>query len=109
MDHEVDVDFQIVQGTGGDANVERLPPNPRPAFTTTQTAIATDIRKVMVPPPNSVLGYEMIQVLTYSSGSMMGDPSRVTDPHDHGVQPRHVQEFADLAAARGGSWRIEPR
>jgi hypothetical protein len=52
----------------------------------------------------------MIQVLTYSSGSMMGDPSRVTDPHDHGVQPRHVQEFADLvAAARGGSWRIEPR
>jgi hypothetical protein len=88
---------------------EKLPPNPRPAFTTTQTAIATDIRKVMVPPPNSVLGYEMIQVLTYSSGSMMGDPSRVTDPHDHGVQPRHVQEFADLAAARGGSWRIEPR
>ena len=26
----------------------------------------------------------------------MGDPSRHRDPHDHGAQPRHLQEFADI-------------
>jgi hypothetical protein len=84
------------------------PPNPRDALTTSQTDIARDIHEAM--PEDSLLAYETIQVLTYSSGSAMGDSERVLDPHDHGVQPRHVQEFADLvAAARGGSWRIEPR
>ncbi|MGH9135340.1 MAG: hypothetical protein ACRDZZ_15480, partial [Ilumatobacteraceae bacterium] len=81
------------------------PPKPKPAFTTSQTDIAHDINDSV-----GIAGYEAIQVLTYTSGSLMGDPSRVTDPHDHGVQPRHVQEFCDrVAAARGGSWRVEPR
>ena len=43
--------------------------------------------------------YNTIQVLTYSSGSLMGDSSRARDPHDHGAQPRHVQEFVDTIAA----------
>ena len=83
-------------------------PDPQDAFTTSQTDVAADIFQAM--PAESLLGYETIQVLTYSSGSLMGDEDRVFDPHDHGVQPRHVQEFADLvAAARGGTWRIELR
>jgi hypothetical protein len=81
------------------------PPGPKPAFTTSQTDIAHDLNDSM-----GILAYEAIQVLTYTSGSLMGDPSRVHDPHDHGVQPRHVQEFADLvAAARGGAWTVQPR
>jgi len=54
--------------------------------------------------------YNVIQALTYSSGSLMGDPGRVTD-HDHGgAQPRHVQEFCDhIAAIRGGSWQVVNR
>lgn len=80
------------------------PPNPKPAFVTSRTDIASDLFRALD------ASYEIIQVLTYSTGSMMGDPSRVHDPHDHGVRPRHVQEFVDLvAAARGGSWRAEPR
>ena len=83
-------------------------PDPQDAFTTSQTDVAADIHQAM--PPDSLLAYETIQVLTYSSGSLMGDEDRVFDPHDHGVQPRHVQEFADLvAAARGGTWRVELR
>jgi peptidoglycan hydrolase-like protein with peptidoglycan-binding domain len=81
------------------------PPGPKPAFTTSQTDIAHDLDDSM-----GVAAYEAIQVLTYTSGSLMGDPSRVHDPHDHGVQPRHVQEFADrVAAARGGTWTVQPR
>ena len=54
--------------------------------------------------------YNTIQVLTYSSGSMMGDNLRAFDPHDHGVQPRHVQEFVDvIAQVRGGRWHAELR
>jgi hypothetical protein len=76
-----------------------------PGFTTSQTDIAHDLNDSM-----GILAYDAIQVLTYTSGSLMGDPSRVRDPHDHGVQPRHVQEFADLvAAARGGTWTVQPR
>lgn len=49
--------------------------------------------------------YNTIEVFTYSSGSLMGDPARVNDPHDHGVQPRHVQEFIDvLDRVKGGTW-----
>jgi hypothetical protein len=49
--------------------------------------------------------YNTIEVFTYSSGSLMGDPGRVNDPHDHGVQPRHVQEFIDiLDRVKGGAW-----
>ena len=83
------------------------PPNPLTAFTTSRTDIATDLFRSL--PPTSKQ-YATIQVLTYSSGSTMGDPSRVHDPHDHGIQPRHVQEFCDLvAAARGGTWTVTAR
>jgi peptidoglycan hydrolase-like protein with peptidoglycan-binding domain len=82
-------------------------PNPLAAFTTSRTDIAGDLFKSLPPTPKQ---YETIQVLTYSTGSTMGDPSRVIDPHDHGVQPRHVQEFCDLiAAARGGTWSVVQR
>ena len=82
-------------------------PNPLGAFTTSRTDIAGDLFKSLPPTTEQ---YETIQVLTYSTGSTMGDPSRVTDPHDHGVRPRHVQEFCDLiAAARGGAWSVVPR
>lgn len=39
--------------------------------------------------------FELIEPFTYSSGSMMGDEGRHAgdNPHDHGVQPRHVREF----------------
>jgi peptidoglycan hydrolase-like protein with peptidoglycan-binding domain len=54
--------------------------------------------------------YNTIQVLTYTSGSMMGDPTRAFDPHDHGVQARHVQEFVDvIQQVRGGRWHAELR
>ena len=49
--------------------------------------------------PNDNDRYNTIQVLTYTSGSLMGDPGRAPDTHDHGVQPRHVQEFVDILAA----------
>jgi peptidoglycan hydrolase-like protein with peptidoglycan-binding domain len=49
--------------------------------------------------------YQTIQVFTYTSGSLMGDPSRHPDPHDHDVQPRHVMEFVEIIQkARGGTW-----
>ncbi|MDJ0771511.1 MAG: peptidoglycan-binding protein [Ilumatobacter sp.] len=80
------------------------PPKPKPSFTTSRTDIASDLFRALDK------SYEIIQVLTYSTGSMMGDPSRVTDPHDHGVRPRHVREFVDLvAAARGGTWEVQAR
>lgn len=54
--------------------------------------------------------YETIQVFTYSSGSVMGDPSRVSDPHDHGAEPRHVAQFAGIVGkALGGTWRAVAR
>ena len=41
---------------------------------------------------------------------MMGDSSRAFDPHDHGVQTRHVQEFVDvIQQVRGGRWHAELR
>jgi peptidoglycan hydrolase-like protein with peptidoglycan-binding domain len=54
--------------------------------------------------------YDIIQTFSYSSGSIMGDPDRVTDPHDHGAQPRHVAEFmAILGRALGGTWEAKRR
>lgn len=54
--------------------------------------------------------YDTIQVFTYTSGSLMGDPARHPDPHDHGVQPRHVMEFVDIIQkARGGTWKVVAR
>jgi peptidoglycan hydrolase-like protein with peptidoglycan-binding domain len=54
--------------------------------------------------------YQTIQVFTYTSGTLMGDPSRHPDPHDHDVQPRHVMEFVEvIQKARGGTWTAVPR
>ncbi len=54
--------------------------------------------------------YNTIQVLTYTGGSLMGDRRRAFDPHDHGVQARHVQEFVDIIQqVRGGRWHAELR
>ena len=54
--------------------------------------------------------YDTIQVFTYTSGSLMGDPARHPDPHDHGVQPRHVMEFVEIIQkARGGTWKVVAR
>ena len=54
--------------------------------------------------------YDTIEVFTYDSGSIMGDPKRHPDPHDHGAQPRHVREFSDIVqSVRGGTWVPEPR
>ncbi|WP_030442134.1 peptidoglycan-binding domain-containing protein [Actinoplanes subtropicus] len=54
--------------------------------------------------------YATIQVFSYSSASLMGDPGREFDPHDHGAQPRHIAEFmAILGRALGGTWEAKRR
>ncbi len=54
--------------------------------------------------------FEAIDPFTYSSGSVMGDPSRHPDAHDHGVQSRHVREFVEaIQANKGGTWEVRPR
>jgi hypothetical protein len=80
----------------------------KPAGATTNNVVR-DL-DTFVPEDSGGLRYATIQALTYSSGSIMGDPSRVTDPHDHGAQPRHVQEFVDvIAQLRGGNWSAVAR
>ena len=54
--------------------------------------------------------YATIQVFSCSSASLMGDPGREFDPHDHGAQPRHVAEFmAILGQALGGTGEAKRR
>ena len=54
--------------------------------------------------------YQVIEVLSYDSGSRMGDPSRQVDQHEHGAEPRHVREFSQLVAhTRGGVWQPRQR
>jgi hypothetical protein len=83
------------------------PPHPaRPAATSTGNLV----RDLETSLRDTTDKYETIQVLTYSSGSIMGDDARVSDPHDHGAQPRHVAEFVALTGrALGGTWRAEAR
>ncbi len=61
--------------------------------------------------------FDLVEPFTYSSGSVMGDtnagrPHLAANPHDHGVQPRHVREFAgyvrEWATAQGlpGGWDV---
>jgi peptidoglycan hydrolase-like protein with peptidoglycan-binding domain len=60
--------------------------------------------------PNDIDRYETIQCFGYTSGSIMGDPGRVKDPHEHGAQPRHIAEFvAILGRALGGTWEAKLR
>jgi peptidoglycan hydrolase-like protein with peptidoglycan-binding domain len=78
----------------------------RPAFTTTGDLVR-DLETAL---RDTTDKYETIQVLTYTSGSIMGDPDRATDVHDHGAQPRHVAEFVAITGrALGGTWRAEAR
>ncbi|HEY0493103.1 MAG TPA: peptidoglycan-binding protein [Candidatus Dormibacteraeota bacterium] len=54
--------------------------------------------------------YKVIEVLSYDSGSVMGDPSRQVDQHEHGAEPRHLREFSQIVAhARGGAWLPQQR
>lgn len=77
-----------------------------PAYTTTGNLVV-DLDRTL---PNTLNRFETIQTLTYTSGSIMGDPARVTDPHDHGTQPRHVEQFVEiLGRAIGGAWKAERR
>ncbi len=77
-----------------------------PAYTTTGNLVV-DLDRTLHDTTNR---YETIQSLTYSSGSLMGDPARVSDPHDHGTQPRHVAQFVEiLGRAIGGAWKAERR
>jgi len=61
--------------------------------------------------------FDLVEPFTYTAGSMMGDPSAggshvAANPHDHGVQPRHVREFAgyvrEWATGQGipGTWDV---
>jgi peptidoglycan hydrolase-like protein with peptidoglycan-binding domain len=64
-----------------------------------------DVNLPADPAGGPIAKYQTIQVFTYTSGSLMGDPSRHPDPHDHDVQPRHVMEFVEIIQkARGGTW-----
>ena len=83
------------------------PPHPARAAATSTGNLARDLETSL---RDTIDKYETIQVLTYSSGSVMGDAGRVTDVHDHGAQPRHVAEFVAITGrALGGTWRAEAR
>jgi peptidoglycan hydrolase-like protein with peptidoglycan-binding domain len=77
-----------------------------PAYTLTGDLVRDLDRSL----PNTIPRYNTIQVFTYSSGSVMGDPRRAPDVHDHGSAPRHVAEFvAILGRSQGGTWRAVAR
>jgi len=77
-----------------------------PAFTTTGEVLF-DLDNAL---RDDLPRYDTIQVLSYSSGSIMGDESRVNDPHDHGAQPRHLAQFMTiLGQALGGTWEARRR
>jgi peptidoglycan hydrolase-like protein with peptidoglycan-binding domain len=77
-----------------------------PAYTLTGNLVRDLDRSL----PNTIPRYDTIQVFTYTSGSVMGDPGRAPDTHDHGAAPRHVAEFvAIIGRSQGGTWRAEAR
>jgi peptidoglycan hydrolase-like protein with peptidoglycan-binding domain len=83
------------------------PPHPARAAAASTGNLVRDLETSL---RDTIDKYETIQVLTHSSGSIMGDPGRVTDVHDHGAQPRHVAEFVAITGrALGGTWRAEAR
>ncbi|MPZ74726.1 MAG: hypothetical protein GEU74_16185 [Nitriliruptorales bacterium] len=59
----------------------------------------------------------IVDPFTYSSASLMGDNrvAPVNAPHEHGVQPRHVSEFAEYVRDWGRAsnmpeaWEVHPR
>ncbi len=77
-----------------------------PAYTLTGNLVRDLDRSL----PNTIPRYDTIQVFTYTSGSVMGDPGRAPDTDDHGAAPRHVAEFvAIIGRSQGGTWRAEAR
>ncbi|RXZ49847.1 peptidoglycan-binding domain-containing protein [Agromyces binzhouensis] len=77
-----------------------------PAYTLT-TDLVTDLDRSL---RGTADRYETIQVFTYTSGSIMGDPRRAPDIHDHGAEPRHIAEFLGiLGRTLGGTFRGEER
>jgi peptidoglycan hydrolase-like protein with peptidoglycan-binding domain len=88
-------------------NISAVAGPPAQTAMTTTGNLVRDLETALPPDPagGPINKYNTIEVFTYTSGSLMGDPGRVTDPHDHGVQPRHVQEFIDvIARVKGGAW-----
>jgi peptidoglycan hydrolase-like protein with peptidoglycan-binding domain len=98
------------------ARIAAVPPNlgvaASPAFNTSNDLVG-DLDKGLlnfdsglIPGPK----YQTIEVLSYDSGSIMGDPSRQPDQHEHGAQARHLREFSNIVqAAKGGVWEPAPR
>jgi peptidoglycan hydrolase-like protein with peptidoglycan-binding domain len=96
--------------------IPAAPPNPgvdaSAAFTTSNDLVG-DLDKGL----NNIDGgtiplnkYQVIGVLSYDSGSIMGDPRRQPDQHEHGSQARHVREFAEIVQhEKGGTWEAAPR
>jgi hypothetical protein len=100
---------QVVEAYAGLAavNVPAAAGPPAQTAMTTTGNLARDLESALPadPPGTGARKYNTIEVFTYSSGSLMGDPNRTNDPHDHGVQPRHVQEFIDIIdRVKGGTW-----
>ena len=99
------------------ARIPAAPPNPgvaaSPAFTTSNDLVGDLDKGLNNVDGGSIPGdkYQTIEVLTYDSGSIMGDPNRQPDQHEHGSQPRHVREFAEIVqhAKGGGPWEAGPR
>jgi peptidoglycan hydrolase-like protein with peptidoglycan-binding domain len=98
------------------AAVPKAPPNlgahASAAFTTT-TDLVKDLDDGLLNDADDGIPldkYETIEVLTYDSGAVMGDPSRQPDRHEHGAEPRHVREFARIVQQiKGGAWEVAPR
>jgi peptidoglycan hydrolase-like protein with peptidoglycan-binding domain len=82
------------------------------AFTTTNDLV-TDLNNGLLNDAQDRIPadkYATIEVLTYDSGSVMGDPGRQPDRHEHGAEPRHVREFARIVQhVKGGAWEVAPR
>ena len=75
------------------------------------------VQDIIVAVPVFNQQFELVEPFTYTAGSMMGDPAAggahvAANPHDHGVQPRHVREFAgyvqEWATGQGmpGAWDV---
>jgi hypothetical protein len=99
------------------ARVPAAPPNrgiaASNAFATTPNDLVGDLDKGLTNNDGGSIPlskYQTIEVLTYDSGAIMGDPSRQPDQHEHGAQPRHVREFAEIVQqVKGGTWEPAPR
>ncbi|MGX6601361.1 peptidoglycan-binding domain-containing protein [Micromonosporaceae bacterium Da 78-11] len=89
------------------AAVPGPPPVPAQLAVTLGADLIADLDAALPGDPDR---YETIQTFTHTSGTIMGDPGRGPDPHEHGAQPRHIAEFvAILGRALGGTWEAKLR